>query len=74
MINQFTQEIRNLENEILALKTEKMKILSQLKVKETHITVTSSQYRFTIKPTNDVMPLISFYINSDTNPGVETIY
>lgn len=74
----FDKEIIEIENEILALKQQKLKSITQLKTTETRIplnfvlqevsgdNLTSQTFRIVFSPKNNVKPLISWYIDRDS--------
>lgn len=74
-MNNFDYEMQSLSRELLALKTEKSKRLSQLVVSEQPITISAEANRFyNIKatPKNDVNPLITYYFNDDSATNYRT--
>lgn len=68
----FDDEINSINSEILALKQERQKTLSQLTIAETTLEITtqsSVQYKIAVKPKNNVIPIITAYVEMNTPPN-----
>lgn len=68
----FDKGIIALNKELLALKQEKMKMLSQMNTAGTVFSLsadTNRQYRIQVKPKNNVIPLLTAFLNTETVPN-----